>query len=951
MTPPIAVQPWAEWAEALSVDLRPETAYAVRQLLDRLFELAPTGNVERAALGVAGRRLLAFALNAERNDPWMVADAAKAVSATYDTDPVGADRLLRRLFTPERLARFGAQELPRVAEPITALVAQAPGLVRDLYVAAFSYEETSKDETQLVPSAVLPLRSNRKQDYEGGLYVLGKEYPTFLATAAGAATAALIAVVEQYRRRERYPVDVGPEQTFDVHGVEARVQADGSTIWDELASYRHDDQLQMLDAFARRLAILATGAAPAPPPSRGSSGRRAPSPTTGNAPLPDTGARAQLEEIVATVIFENRHAVIWRRLLEAGTAHPAAIRDLLAPLAWAAPLLIATETTVAAGAFLTAIYPVLTPDEREQVEYTILHLTPLEGGDRVPDVEGTRARLLGCLPEELITTGEARSALAEFQARDAVPENRPRAPLITIRHGPAPGRTVEEEWLADKGIPVDAEPNRALLALARIADEFAATHLNGRPTPDQAIGVLPTLQALLAGLTDRGASADVRKSAELALARACARIAQGAPETCDGTLGTFVTSALLSASRSDHPLPGHGDLIEGLNGWSPAPRIEAAQGLPELCRHSACVSREVRSAVERLSEDPAPAVRAQLFWRLTRLWNVDRAFVWEALERAAASESSAGVLQAALRGGLAALQGVDPSRVAALTAAIADRLPADKASKELRDDCAALFTGLAVWHATPLAAERIARIARDPATHADEARHVLQQLRGMLVMGDPLVPDAQRDAARSRSLDIVTEIVTRAAARFAALHAEVEGAHPAPPPDAAIEQFRELASVLDGAGSQLYFVAKDAAKRNGEEPAGEDEEPAPTPAQLARLYTEAGSIIDALAEVGLGHLAHHLLELLEIFAPHDPAGVFLRVARVVRAARASSYQYDSLAQGLVVRLIERYLAEYQDVIEASVECRAALLDVLDIFVQAGWPEARRLSYRLDEVYR
>ena len=30
---------------------------------------------------------------------------------------------------------------------------------------------------------------------------------------------------------------------------------------------------------------------------------------------------------------------------------------------------------------------------------------------------------------------------------------------------------------------------------------------------------------------------------------------------------------------------------------------------------------------------------------------------------------------------------------------------------------------------------------------------------------------------------------------------------------------------------------------------------------------------------------------------------------------------------------------------------AALLEVLDLFVEAGWPEARQLTHRLEEIYR
>ena len=913
MTPPLSAEPWALWLADVSADLRPETAYPLRQLVERLFELDTPENAERAALGVAARRLLAFALNTERNDPWLVAAAAKAVSRTYDTDPAEAGDLLRRLFAPDRLATHGALELSRTAESITALASHAPDLVRELYVAAFSYEETSKDETQFVPSAVMPLRSNRKQDYESGLYILGQEYPAFLATAPGPATAALIAIVEQYNRRERYVADVRPDHIFDMHGVEAHVRADGSTYWDELTSYRHDDALRMLDAFTERVKQLAVGGARAASPSRRSAQRASSAPTS-DVTLSNADSRAHLEEIVATIIFENRLAVIWRRLLEAGTAHPTEFRDVLTPLAWAVPLLTGTETTVAAGAFLTAVYPLLTPSEREQVEYTILHLARRKRANSGRGIERTRGRLLGCLPEEFIATDEARSVLTTLRAREAVPANRPRAPLSAIREGPSPGRTVEEEWLEEKGVAVDAEPNRTLLALVRAANDFSTTHLNDAPTREQALGVLPTLKALSAGLADVNAAADVCASAELALSSASARIARGAPATCDGDLGAFITATLLAASQSERPLPGQGDLSGGGNGWSPAPRIEAAAGLPSLCRHTACMTSEVRSALERLSTDPAPAVRAQIFWRITSMWEVDREFVWNALERAATSESNVGVLRAAIRGGLSPLKGINPARVARLTAAIADPLPREKTSNDLRNECAALLTGLAIWKATPLALDHVARITDDPAGHADEARYIMHQIRGLLVVGDPDIGDSQADDARRRSVKIVAEIVTHGAAQFSALHAEAVGAHPASPEAAVTEQLRELFSVLDGAASQLYFVAKASAEPEraaaaADDADDDDADPPPTAVQLGRLYAEAGPIIDELADVGLGPVAHHLVQVLEILVPHDPPGVFQRVARVVRAARASNYEYDSLAQGIVVRLGQRYLAE------------------------------------------
>jgi hypothetical protein len=58
-----------------------------------------------------------------------------------------------------------------------------------------------------------------------------------------------------------------------------------------------------------------------------------------------------------------------------------------------------------------------------------------------------------------------------------------------------------------------------------------------------------------------------------------------------------------------------------------------------------------------------------------------------------------------------------------------------------------------------------------------------------------------------------------------------------------------------------------------------------------------------------------------------------------------------MAVRTMVRIVDRYLAQYRYVFQANAECREALLKILDRFVRAGWPEARRLSYRLDEAFR
>jgi len=50
-------------------------------------------------------------------------------------------------------------------------------------------------------------------------------------------------------------------------------------------------------------------------------------------------------------------------------------------------------------------------------------------------------------------------------------------------------------------------------------------------------------------------------------------------------------------------------------------------------------------------------------------------------------------------------------------------------------------------------------------------------------------------------------------------------------------------------------------------------------------------------------------------------------------------------------VIERYLAEQRNLLQDDRQCREELIDILETFVSAGWPSARRLSYRMEEIFR
>ena len=149
-------------------------------------------------------------------------------------------------------------------------------------------------------------------------------------------------------------------------------------------------------------------------------------------------------------------------------------------------------------------------------------------------------------------------------------------------------------------------------------------------------------------------------------------------------------------------------------------------------------------------------------------------------------------------------------------------------------------------------------------------------------------------------------------------------------------------------GKQVYF----AAGVHGEKAQNTTHKDGPPYLQRdKRFYEEARPVLDELADIGFASVAHDLIKTLSHCVPFDPRGVLIRIGCAVKAAESGHYQFESMAADLVVRIIQRYLAEYRTMVQQDSECRETLIYLLGVFASAGWPQAMRLVYRLDQTLR
>jgi hypothetical protein len=108
-------------------------------------------------------------------------------------------------------------------------------------------------------------------------------------------------------------------------------------------------------------------------------------------------------------------------------------------------------------------------------------------------------------------------------------------------------------------------------------------------------------------------------------------------------------------------------------------------------------------------------------------------------------------------------------------------------------------------------------------------------------------------------------------------------------------------------------------------------------------------MLHRIGDAGTPHTIYYLIDLLASLRLADPPRVFDLVAHaLLDAGRLHGFQFESLGADRFVEVVGIFLADHRDIFN-DLSRRAKLIECLDAFVEAGWPKARRLLYRLPEL--
>ena len=373
---------WSHFAYLLaSTPCSLRVAAVCQALVDHIVERMNAGGMNpfegKLALSRAAVLLLIRFQGMEPRDGWLMGRAISNVMDLFWVNREESARPLRLLITPEEVRKHGAEHGHWIARKVPLLFEVDPQLVAEIYVAFFSYEEVSEEQTSMGGGRIMVLTSNRRQDYHQTQWQLAQVFPRFLDKNFALCGKIVVAAVNDYIERDHKPNNRENVISYRIGGQDHTVLVDYSAIWD--GSTVRDDVLNVTDAYFRKLEDLARS----------------------------TEEASYAEETAALLLREARYAYMPRKILKVAKSVGAVMAKTVYPLLISESAMLSYDLSSAIGEVLSGCYEGLDETQRREVEAVLNHLPDGASGEVLEAKGHIRDRLLGCIPKELLLLPES----------------------------------------------------------------------------------------------------------------------------------------------------------------------------------------------------------------------------------------------------------------------------------------------------------------------------------------------------------------------------------------------------------------------------------------------------------------------------------------------------------------------------------------------------------------
>lgn len=418
---------WAQLAEALVATQERVLVDPARVLLQVLFDHGDLTDV--ALLDVFGRTARAMLELAWVASPPLAltsTNAIRFVGKSFASNPEASRALLDRILRDPHFSQNADREATWLAEQILPITRVDPEFTVKIYAALYGQTITD-DATSWFggqPSRIMPLSSNRRQDYEHCRWQLGTAMGKVLEISPNHGTRALIDALIGKVATEGYGGSQEPDRvnlgtvTIELRGSDIELR----TWDDEGGGANHEDDL--LAHYVRFLRDC------------------------------DTSAFASS---VAAASRDYATHSVWSRVLGVGAERVAEVGDLLWPLVQRPDFFENDATLRDAVRFVAAAWLSRTREARIQFESMALDEIRTAGEDHLRRWRRTLGRILAQVPEDALELEAMRMLRLALNDEGLLNEDEPSYRSTRNRDDFVRGR------LRRGGIDMDEGPEREVL--------------------------------------------------------------------------------------------------------------------------------------------------------------------------------------------------------------------------------------------------------------------------------------------------------------------------------------------------------------------------------------------------------------------------------------------------------------------------------------------------------
>ena len=859
-------------------------------------------------LGISSRLMLDASIgNDGPIDDGAISAAISGIARSFETDKAESEQALRPLLSAKRLARHEHTELSTFARHFKRIAESSPGLAADFMRAIYSADLPSQEEkTYLGNSRILPLTSNKKQDFEGIRYQIKQNLTWFLVASPNSAMSAIGDCLRHVIKEEARSYSSQEPSEIRFEDVVFHVYADYSSIWWNENSHYHDVRSQLLDSLVEAYVQIL-----------------------------ESEKSTHISTYVKATFSGKTYASVVSALLKALTKAPLTRTDIAVSLLTNVDILSRMDTSYLSGELLKIVHPAGNQEQRIQLENAI---------ECVSD-DHIKNSLLSCLDRESIQVNSVRQVKAELERNNAV---RPNTPPFKVESG-----WIQESddnwWLKSQGIDVDDQNNLAVIAATN------SLKINNLPTNREES--LAKLEVEWKKISDVLALVSPDKDVPLLLLNqvmdAIAELCQSAAEKSESEedLSRFphlqkYIELCLNPLLTPQPVPDEEQekAFEHSASWGrPAPRVGAAAALMLLIRAQNSVTQEQIALALSLARDPSVAIRHTILSKSNVVCLAAPDLSLSLSKIAFSEEKNIGVLNFFLHS-LHNYLFIDSTSFIEPILQLDSRIQEERDNEDLADQISSLLFSL--WlHGNEIGAkDRIEQWISAPLRFTKRINHILISLRELITFGASTPYNPKNDDIRKKGRILFEAIVEKLAADHTQIYrSEIFS-------DETRLSLTTLTRLLDTAAHQLYFgsgayeILSKSKHSQGMS--------RPTSGDGFRFLTEYEHSLKLLAAIPYPSVTHPVLETLEAFLSEAPElALRLLLLAVVEGGKRGGYTGESMGADLVVKLVRIFIADYPALISGKQEYRKGIVEALNLFAEYGWPEARKLVYSLPEMLR